>query len=244
MWDSIKRAKRCIIVAQGYYEWLKKGKDRISYFIKHKDRKLILFAGLYDCARLQGLEKPLWSFTIVTTSANNEFCWLHDRQPVILSSHQAITTWLDTSRQSWTSELSKLVEPYNDSTSSLQCYPVPKEVGKVGMQSSTFIEPDSERKDGIQAMFAKQQNASPYKRKRTSSAAAELSDQKKIKVEENDPDIQYLGTMKTNSKSTTIETKSPPPKPKLSSQPRTKPKPAPLPEHSSSVPKITDFFKH
>jgi len=186
----------------------------------------------------------LWSFTIVTTSANNELSWLHDRQPVILSSYQAIATWLDTSRQSWTSELSKLVAPCNDSTSSLHCYPVPKEVGKVGVQSSTFIEPVSERKDGIQAMFAKQQNASPYKRKRTSTAAAELSDQKKTKVENQDLDIQYLGTMKTSSKSTTIEIKPPPKKPKLSSQLQTQPKPAPLPEPPSSAPKITDFFKH
>ena len=39
-------------------------------------------------------------------------------------------------------------------------YQVPKEVGKVGVESATFIQPITERKDGIQAMFAKQANAS------------------------------------------------------------------------------------
>lgn len=58
-------------------------------------------------------------------------------------------------------------------------YQVPKEVGKVGTESPTFVEPISERRDGIQAMFAKQAEAkisgsksqtSPHKRKRRNSS--------------------------------------------------------------------------
>jgi len=80
----------------------------------------MLFAGLYDCAHIEGMEKPLWSFSIVTTFANKDFDWLHDRQPVILSSEDAIKAWLDPTCQSWTPELTKLVGPYNDSSSPLQ----------------------------------------------------------------------------------------------------------------------------
>ena len=47
-------------------------------------------------------------------------------------------------------------------------YQVPKEVGRVGAESQTFIEPVAKRKDGIQAMFSRMRN-SPRKRKRSPS---------------------------------------------------------------------------
>jgi putative SOS response-associated peptidase YedK len=122
--------------------------------------------------------KPLWTFTIVTTDASKEFSWLHDRQPVFLTSKEALNRWLDTSSQTWTPELTKMVQPYGDKTTQLEwyvlcpydsyyrcftyiliSYQVPKEVGKVGTESPSFIEPIAGRKDGIQAMFSKQRQA-------------------------------------------------------------------------------------
>jgi len=135
----------------------------------------MLLAGLYDRAQLEGESEPLWTFTIVTTDANKDFQWLHDRQPVILPSMEALTQWLDTTPQKWTSELNKIVEPYHDAEAPLACYRVPKEVGKVGMESPAFIHPIAGRKDGIQAMFAKQaastssQPTKATKRKRSTS---------------------------------------------------------------------------
>ena len=75
-------------------------------------------------------------------------------------------------------------------------YAVPKEVGKVGTESPTFIQPVSERKDGIQAMFARQNAAqspvSQAKRKRSTSpqsASQGTSPPKKSKMitEDNTP---------------------------------------------------------
>ncbi|KAF9260441.1 DUF159-domain-containing protein [Marasmius fiardii PR-910] len=178
MWAGIKGKRRCAVVCEGYYEWLTKGKEKLPHFTKHKDGRLMLLAGLYDCVLLEGKTEPLWTFTIVTTSANKDFEWLHERQPVILSTQSALKTWLDTTSQSWTKELSKMVQPYNDPAAPLECYQVPKEVGKVGTESPKFIEPVSKRKDGIEAMFAKQKslqpkslqtNSSPTKRKRSPS---------------------------------------------------------------------------
>lgn len=56
MWTSMKKKKRCIVVAQGFYEWLKKnnGKDKIPHFTKRKDGQLMCFAGLYDCVQFDG----------------------------------------------------------------------------------------------------------------------------------------------------------------------------------------------
>lgn len=46
MWNTMKQKKRCIIVAQGFYEWLKKngGKEKIPYYIKRKDEQLMCMA--------------------------------------------------------------------------------------------------------------------------------------------------------------------------------------------------------
>ncbi|KAJ7691117.1 hypothetical protein B0H17DRAFT_1011162 [Mycena rosella] len=172
MWESIKGPKRCAVVCQGYYEWLTKGKDKLPHFVKPKDGRLMLMAGLYDSVVLQGETETLWTFTIVTTEANKEFSWLHHRQPVILSTPESLNAWLDTSSKNWTPDLVKLVAP---TTCALDCYQVPKEVGKVGTESPTYIEPVANRKDGIQAMFAKQKQASPKKvaQKRALSPAAD-----------------------------------------------------------------------
>lgn len=55
MWTSMKRKKRCIVVVQGFYEWLKKGKDKIPHYTKRKDGKLMCLAGLWDCVQYEGL---------------------------------------------------------------------------------------------------------------------------------------------------------------------------------------------
>lgn len=58
MWTTMKRRKRCIVVCQGFYEWLKKGpggKEKIPHYIKRKDGDLMYFAGLWDCVRFEGM---------------------------------------------------------------------------------------------------------------------------------------------------------------------------------------------
>ena len=56
MWNTMKQKKRCIVVAQGFYEWLKKngGKAKIPHFTKRKDGQLMCFAGLWDCVQYEG----------------------------------------------------------------------------------------------------------------------------------------------------------------------------------------------
>lgn len=54
MWNVVKRKKRCIVMCQGFYEWLKKGKDKVPHYIKRKDGQLMCMAGLWDCAKYEG----------------------------------------------------------------------------------------------------------------------------------------------------------------------------------------------
>lgn len=52
----MKKQKRCIVVAQGFYEWLKKnnGKEKLPHFTKRKDGQLMCFAGLWDRVQFEG----------------------------------------------------------------------------------------------------------------------------------------------------------------------------------------------
>ncbi len=64
MWTSMKKRKRCIVICQGFYEWLKKGpsgKEKIPYFIRRKDGGLLCFAGLWDCVKYEGMHCADWT---------------------------------------------------------------------------------------------------------------------------------------------------------------------------------------
>lgn len=55
MWNTMKARKRCIVIAEGFYEWLKTGpKDKLPHHIKRKDGHLMCFAGLWDCVQYEG----------------------------------------------------------------------------------------------------------------------------------------------------------------------------------------------
>ena len=59
MWTTMKRRKRCVVVCQGFYEWLKKGpggKEKIPHFVKRKDGGLMCFAGLWDSVKYEGMD--------------------------------------------------------------------------------------------------------------------------------------------------------------------------------------------
>lgn len=61
MWTSMKRKKRCVVICQGFYEWLKKGpggKEKVPHFVRRKDGDLMYFAGLWDCVVLEGWSSP------------------------------------------------------------------------------------------------------------------------------------------------------------------------------------------
>lgn len=155
MWTSMKHKKRCIVIAQGFYEWLKKngGKEKIPHYIKRKDGKLMCMAGLWDCVQYEGSDEKIYSYTIITTDSNKQLKFLHDRMPVILENgSEDIWTWLDPKRYTWSKELQSLLKPYQGE---LEIYPVSKDVGKVGNNSPTFIVPisSSENKNNIANFF-------------------------------------------------------------------------------------------
>lgn len=86
------RHRRCLIVADGFYEWQKIGKRKQPYYLHRPDGKPFAFAGLWE--KWPGMTPPLLSGTIITTDANATARPIHDRMPVILEADQ-YARWLD-----------------------------------------------------------------------------------------------------------------------------------------------------
>ncbi|EEP80325.1 conserved hypothetical protein [Uncinocarpus reesii 1704] len=157
MWTSMKKRKRCVVICQGFYEWLKKGKEKMPHFIRRKDGNLMCFAGLWDCVKYEGSDEKLYTYTVITTSSNAYLNFIHDRMPVILEPGSAeMAAWLDPHRTTWTKELQSMLKPYEGE---LEAYPVNKDVGKVGNNSPDFIIPinSKENKKNIANFFANTQ---------------------------------------------------------------------------------------
>ena len=76
------RHRRCLIPADGFYEWKKEGKRKIPHFITLTDAPMV-FAGLWETWNEPG-DEILQSCTILTTEANERVRPIHDRMPVIL----------------------------------------------------------------------------------------------------------------------------------------------------------------
>lgn len=131
-----------------------------------------------------GSEEKTYTYTIITTDSNKQLSFLHDRMPVVLeNSSDALRTWLDPKRSEWSKELQSLLKPFNGE---LECYPVSKEVGKVGNNSPTFIVPvaSTENKNNIANFFcnAKKGAVGKEEEKETKSEEVEIA-QKGSKVE-------------------------------------------------------------
>lgn len=177
MWNTMKQRKRCVVICQGFYEWLKKGpggKEKIPHFVKRKDGQLMCFAGLWDCVKYEDTEEKLYTYTIITTDSNQQLAFLHDRMPVILDAgSDKMRVWLDPDRNKWSKELQSLLQPYKGE---LDCYPVSKDVGKVGNNSADFIVPidSKENKKNIANFFGNAKQGTSKAPKKTTGAASDL----------------------------------------------------------------------
>jgi putative SOS response-associated peptidase YedK len=86
------RTRRCLIPADGFYEWKKLGKERQPYHFDMTDGTLFAFAGLWDRWKSPA-GQMLESCSIMTTTANKLLEDIHDRMPVILPQRH-YQTWL------------------------------------------------------------------------------------------------------------------------------------------------------
>jgi putative SOS response-associated peptidase YedK len=90
--DAFKR-KRCLVLADGFYEWKRMGKGKVPYRIALKTEEPFAFAGIWSTVyNARGEVQP--TFAILTTEANALVSQIHTRMPVILR-EQDETDWLN-----------------------------------------------------------------------------------------------------------------------------------------------------
>jgi putative SOS response-associated peptidase YedK len=87
------RKRRCLVLADSFYEWRKEGSKKIPYRILPKNNHLLVMAGIWDIWDREGY--PVKSFSIITTSPNREVAPLHNRMPVLLTNLEEQQGWLE-----------------------------------------------------------------------------------------------------------------------------------------------------
>ena len=80
------KQQRCLVVADGFYEWKREGKAKQPYYIRFKDHRLFAFAGLWE--RWEKQASPLESCSLITIGPNAVMEPIHHRMPVILDPKQ------------------------------------------------------------------------------------------------------------------------------------------------------------
>jgi putative SOS response-associated peptidase YedK len=128
--------RRCVVPADGFFEWTGAGFARQPIWFHRPDGKLLLFAGLYES---WPVTPDNWqrTFTIITTTPNAVTAPIHDRMPVILDG-DVVDYWLDP-REEDTESLRKLLTPAPDDM--LAKLPVSQRVNSVKNDDPSCLEP-------------------------------------------------------------------------------------------------------
>lgn len=138
MFRGLLKRYRCVVPADGFYEWKRTADGKEPYFIHSADKDAPLwFAGLTG-GKTEKNGEEYRSFTILTTSPNSKMEELHDRMPVILSAKD-VEAWLDPDDEDF-GHLEHLLVPAPDEA--IDVYPVSKAVNNTRNNGPELIEPD------------------------------------------------------------------------------------------------------
>ena len=127
-------SRRCLIPADGFYEWQKLSKIKQPLRIVLPDRRAFAFAGIWDTWHSpQG--DTIISCSIITVTASELISGIHDRMPVIFTGEQEYALWLANSAPA---ELKELLRPYQGD---IEAYPVSTLVNSPRHDSRELIDP-------------------------------------------------------------------------------------------------------
>ncbi len=116
------KLNRCVVVADGFYEWKREGTIKTPYYFYREDKKTIFFAGIYSNKE----------FCLITENASSNIQEIHDRQPVIINKSD-INLYLDIGNDG-SNELQNRNKP------TLEFYKVSKEVNKPSNNDPSLIQ--------------------------------------------------------------------------------------------------------
>lgn len=135
--------KRCLILANGFYEWRKSGGQSIPFYFQLKGGEPFAFAGLWDDWENKGVSSMpglpgLTTCTLITTSANEDVRAVHPRMPVVLTK-ETMWDWLE---EDDPKILESLLKPLP--AGSLIAYQVSRDVNSPQNQGEYLVEPIEE----------------------------------------------------------------------------------------------------
>jgi putative SOS response-associated peptidase YedK len=129
------KRRRCLIPADGFYEWKKVGSRKQPFRIKLKNDEPFAFAGLWDRWECEG--EVIHSCTIITTKPNSLMEGIHNRMPVILTKANE-EAWLDQDLKE-PEVLKTFLEPYPEEE--MEAYKVSSEVGSPKNDREELVAP-------------------------------------------------------------------------------------------------------
>ena len=125
------RKRRCLILADGFYEWHTEGGVKIPYFISLASGEPFAFAGLWESWHSKETQESLQTTTIVTSAANDYLSRLHHRMPVVLEPARA-SRWLSGDMQ--------LLDQVLEESPQFRAWPVDRKVNNARNESPDLIE--------------------------------------------------------------------------------------------------------
>jgi len=129
------RGRRCLVVADGFYEWQARNGKKQPYYIRLKSGEPFGFGGLWDRWDKHG--EPIETCTILTCAAPEPMSVIHDRMPVVIPP-ESFDVWLDPTSHD-IRKLTPLLRPFRPEE--MTAYPVSTLVNSVKQDSATCVEP-------------------------------------------------------------------------------------------------------
>ena len=132
---SAYKKRRCLILADGFYEWRKQGDAKTPYFISLADESPFAFASLWEHWHSKESDESLQSTAIITTAANEFMAQLHQRMPVVMRPEQA---------ERWLGGDMELLSEVIDNPPAFRAWPVDRKVNNARNEDSALIDPAGE----------------------------------------------------------------------------------------------------
>jgi putative SOS response-associated peptidase YedK len=127
--------RRCIVLADGFYEWSREGDVKTPYFISLANGQAFALAGLWEVWNDKESDDSIQSTTLVTTEANDFMRPLHHRMPMIMEA-DAANDWLSGDRN--------MLETAAENSPALRAWAVRRKVNNARNQGADLIEADGE----------------------------------------------------------------------------------------------------
>ncbi len=125
------RHRRCIVLADGFYEWRKEGDAKTPYFISLASGEPFGLAGLWENWKDKDSDASLQSTTLITTAANEFMTPLHHRMPVIVHPDSA---------NDWLSGAADFLQQAANNAPALQAWPVDRRVNNARNEGAELID--------------------------------------------------------------------------------------------------------